>query len=206
MAKAIILTDGLTYNPYMLSKIGMSFPPLLPIIYAWVILFTNGLYLRFLPIIYFLLTNLVIFQLSSQVSEKNGLISVAVFSSMLCIQMLVALCGLYLDLACIFYTTTSIYAVIRMQTEKSHGLIWCIFLGISCALNTLTNEIGVVMAFLIFSFYMLGLFHNVIGKLFFALTISAPFIFQFLIDAYLNYPILDVLATFIVIFLSLIHI
>jgi len=123
MAKAILQTGRMGYSPLYLSKVAMTYPPTLPLMYSFIIHATGDIYLRFMPVIYFLLMNVVIFQLSSRLSGRNvGFIAVVTYSSMLATQMLVVLEGLSFDLGYVFYVTLALYALLR--GFDGEGRLW----------------------------------------------------------------------------------
>jgi hypothetical protein len=155
MAKSILQTGGMGYNPLYLSKIAMTYPPTLPLMYSFIMNFTGDIYLRFIPITYFLLTNLVIFQLSSRLSSRKvGFIAMVAYSSMLATQMLVVLEGLSFDLGYVFYTTMALYALLRGFDGR--GRLWYLIAGMSCGLSAVTKETGLLTLLLVLS---LLLFH-----------------------------------------------
>ena len=71
MAKAIVQTSGLTYNPFYLSQIAMTYPPTLPLMYAFQLFFTGDIHVRFIPLGYFVLTNLVIYKLANKLGRHR---------------------------------------------------------------------------------------------------------------------------------------
>lgn len=154
MAEAINRTGTMEYNPLYLSKIAMTYPPALPAMYAFVMNLTGGLYLRFMPVVYFVLTNLVIFQMSSRLSGKLGrLAPMVAYSSMLSTQMLVILEGLSLDLGYVFYTTMAIYALMRCL--EKNNTFWCVIAGLACGLAAMTKELGILTVLFVFSVLLL---------------------------------------------------
>ena len=154
MAKAIVQTGGMTYSPLYLSRIEMTFPLALPLMYSFLIDLTQGVNVRLVPIIYFVLTGLVVFKVSSRFSGKDGgLVAVIAYSSMLATQMLVVVEGLSLDLGYVFYSTVALYALMKGFEEK--GRFWYIVAGMSCGLAALTKELGILTLLLSLSFLLL---------------------------------------------------
>jgi hypothetical protein len=205
MAKAILQTGRIGYSPLYLSEVAMTYPPLLPLMYSFIINATGDIYLRFMPVVYFLLTNVVVFQLSSRLSGRNvGFIAVVAYSSLLATQMLVVLEGLSFDLGYVFYTTTAVYAVLKGFDGKRR--FWFLIAGMSCGLAAITKETGLITLLIVLS---LLLYHSrsklrrglflVTSTLFFTgmqafeilaskssiATISTPFLHRFFLIAVL---------------------
>jgi hypothetical protein len=156
MAKAILQTGGLGYSPLYISEVAITYPPTLPLMYSFIMHATGDIYLRFIPVVYFLLTNVVIFQLSSRLSNRKvGFIAVVVYSSMLATQMLVVLEGLSFDLGYVFYTALAVYALLK--GFDGTGLFWYLIAGISCGMAAVTKETGLLTLMLILSIL---LFHS----------------------------------------------
>jgi hypothetical protein len=156
MAKAILQTGRIGYSPLYLSEVAMTYPPALPLMYSFIMHATGDIFLRFIPVIFFLLTNMVIFQLASRLSDRKvGFIAVVAYSSMLATQMLIVLEGLSLDLGYVFYTTMAVYSLLRGFDEG--GRFWYLIAGMSCGLAAVTKETGLLTLLLVLS---LLLFHS----------------------------------------------
>lgn len=169
VSKALLQTGGLTYNPLYLSKIAMTYPPALPLIYAFVMNLSGDVTIRFIPIIFFLLTNLVIYKISSHLfDQKTKLLPLVAYSSMLATQMLVVLEGLSLDLGFVFYMMMAMYTLLKAFKEK--GRFWYLMAGMSCGMAALTKEIGILSVLLTFSLLILNSIWRHRRLLFFAIS------------------------------------
>ncbi len=165
MARAIVKTGAIEYSPYYLSRLAMAFPPAMPLMYSFMIYLTGYAYVRIIPILLFILTNIAIFKLSETISErKTGIIAVLAFSSMLAPQMLVAIEGLSLDLGYILYTCIGVYAVVK--SFKENRAFWIVTAGMACCLAAVSKEFGVATIFICLSILLLNSGNTAFRKLF----------------------------------------
>jgi hypothetical protein len=119
-AKAILTSHGLTSQPYrLLSFYDVS--PAIPMVYAFVLNLSSIDYLFDLPVVYFVLTLLVIFLMSKKFfSNRSAIIPVLIFMSLPTVLVTISSRALYLDMPFVFFFFSSIYSAIRITSaEKS---------------------------------------------------------------------------------------
>ena len=107
-AKSILETASLQINQNQLSPIMDLKSPAVSILYSWTILISNISVLRILPIIYFVLTGLVVFSLSKKLAGGYApFIAVIVYASMYPVLNVFARFSLYPDIALTFYVSVA---------------------------------------------------------------------------------------------------
>ena len=183
VAKGIVATGGLNYNPYLpaIAEISTAYPPVLPILYAWVMSIV-GKYFRLIPLMFLFIAGLSVYKIGNLVLGNHGysFVVLATFLSIPGVQILTGMEGLLADLAFIAYTSAAIYFFISGLLEKDRKKIGLSALAIS--LSMLTKGLGVPIYFLLLAFMVVALQTRFnVRASFFATTVSMfPFLFQFL--------------------------
>jgi len=150
-AKGIILSGGITSQPYRLLNF-FDVSPSLPLMYAWIIEYSNidGLYT--LPIAFFILTLTAIWLISRRFfSVDMELVPVLIFMSLPTVTLTLSSRVLYLDMAFLLYMLITFYTLIRIVDEKCHNeqssFLFVMF-ALSFTLMFLTRiEFGLLLMF-----------------------------------------------------------
>lgn len=118
-AKAILTSQGLTSQPYRLLGF-FDVSPAIPIMYAWILNFSNNFgYLFSLPIAYFVLTLMVIFLIYTKIfPNKGATIPLLIFMSIPTVLVTISSRALYLDMPFVFFFLSALYSAIRITTAK----------------------------------------------------------------------------------------
>ncbi|MEM2794060.1 MAG: hypothetical protein QW511_05335, partial [Candidatus Methanomethylicia archaeon] len=156
MAKSITLTGNLTYNIYYLSKESAFYPPIAPLLYAFLMSINGGYYFRFTGIYYLIILIIIIYAISLKISKNNTIVSIIAsltFTSFLAVQVLLTSESLYLDPLFLLYSSITIYALISSISSRnsSQEMFWLLVANIASSLSLLSNELGIICVFLVFS-------------------------------------------------------
>ena len=156
-ALAMYLMEGrqLIENSLYLSETWPTFGdsmPIMPIIYSWFFYLTKTPLIRLIPLSLFFLTILLVYTIAKKISSTNSAyISVVSFVSMISLQWYMSKTSLYIDLCFMFFSASSIYALIIALEEEFKKLNFFI-LGINLAILLLSKEYGIFYTLFIIGF------------------------------------------------------
>lgn len=155
--------------------------PVMPIIYSWFFYLSDAPILRLIPLTFFFLTILLVYKLGRKLSPENphaAYISVVSLVSTTSLQWYMAKTSLYLDLCLMFFTASSIYALMIALEDESIGVNFLI-LGINVALLLLSKEYGIFYTWFIIGFLVFlrckKNFKNSYCSLFYSSFLIIPF-------------------------------
>lgn len=144
LAKSIMTTGGIIYDPYRFSAIFPSLiPPAIPITYAWILNEVGEVGLSTLPFMYFGVTLLTVFSVAKELfgDVNKALISTSVFVSFPAVYIVLASRSLYLDVPFILYAVLFVFFLTK--AVKYNQGIWYLFSGIALSLLILTRDFGI---------------------------------------------------------------
>ncbi|MEM4467002.1 MAG: glycosyltransferase family 39 protein [Nitrososphaerota archaeon] len=157
-AKAI-LTGGLIFNSYR-SLNFIEHSPAIPIIYAWILNYTNLESLYNLALIYFLLTLATIYLIAKKLfPEESALTSLLIFTSLPTVIVVIGSRSLYLDIPFLLYFLFTLYCLTKIvNAQKIMHNFLCFeygMLGIGFTLMILTRiEFGAFLAPAVFATFV----------------------------------------------------
>lgn len=125
--------------------------PVVPVLYAWFFLLSDTPILRFVPLLIFLWTILVVYALGRKLFPENphvSYISIVSLASMGSLQWYMAKTSLYPDLLFIFLSACSIYTLIHTREKQTNQVIY-LMLGINLALVCLSKQFGVAQVWFV---------------------------------------------------------
>ena len=213
LAKSIMLTGGLHFDPLHATGLTTTMTPALPLMYGSVLFFSGslsefGIAVRIIPLLCVTFTSLGVYALSSEIFEdsKLALVSTICFLSLPVLMSISLNYALYLDLGFAFVTTVSMYLVVRvLRYQGSDSFRW-LALGASFGLLMLTKETAY---FIVPSLFVLvivprlrGLGRN-LAALLAALVFTATFTLFFVIDVLL-FSDLGIVATQTTVFATIV--
>jgi len=155
MAKAIQTTSSLKYNTFFLSQAEMGYPPLNPILYAFIMFTIGDPYVKLIPIIYFVGFLLLIYRISSEFFDR-AICSLLIFLFLVMpsTQTYFGRASLFLDLEFAFYLMISLYFFFKcLKTAENRGY-WCFILGMASGLLLMSKEFGVSLFLVILSLFI----------------------------------------------------
>ncbi len=155
--------------------------PIMPIIYSWFFLLSDAPILRLIPLTLFFLTILLVFNIGRKLSPKNShaaYISVISFVSTFSLQWYMAKTSLYLDLIFMFFTASSIYALMIASDDES-TIANFLILGMNMSLLLISKEYGIFLSYFIFGVLVFSRYNktlkNSYSSLFYSLFLIIPF-------------------------------
>ncbi|MEM2276185.1 MAG: glycosyltransferase family 39 protein [Nitrososphaeria archaeon] len=157
-AKAI-LTGGLIFNSYR-SLNFIEHSPAIPIIYAWILNYTNLESLYNLALIYFLLTLATIYLIAKKLfPEESALTSLLIFMSLPTVIVVIGSRSLYLDIPFLLYFLFTLYCLTKIVNAQkiTHNFLYFEYgmLSIGFTLMFLTRiEFGVFLAPAVFAAFI----------------------------------------------------
>jgi hypothetical protein len=170
IAKSILLTGSMKGDVVYAPGVMARMPPLVPLMYAWVMFWSSSIVAtRFIPIVYLLLDTLVIYEIGRMLikNKYSGIIASTLYLTMPSTQYLFIKEGLYLEPALTFYLMTSIYGALMIlrtvdvcdkdcEENKPSSLTQMVilFMAMSLGLSALTKEIGIVLGFFIYAIFI----------------------------------------------------
>ncbi len=147
LAKSIVLTGGLHFDPLHATGLTTTMPPALPLMYGSVLFFSGSLSnfdmaARIIPLLYVALTSLGVYVLSSEIFEdpKLALTSTICFLSLPVLMSMSLNYSLYLDLGFVFVATVSMYLVVRVRSHQGSDSFRWLALGVSLGLLMLIKD------------------------------------------------------------------
>lgn len=155
MAKSVTLTGNFTYNIYYLSKESAFYPPMAPLLYAFLMSISGDYSFRLIGIYYLIMLIIVVYAISLKISQNNitSITASLTFLSFLAIQVLLASESLYLDPLFLLYFSITTYALISSVSnyDSLRETFWLLTASITSSLSFLSNELGIICVFLVFS-------------------------------------------------------
>lgn len=147
LAKSIVLTGGLHFDPLHATGLTTTMPPALPLMYGSVLSFSGslsdfGTAARIIPLFYFMLTSLGVYALSSEFFEdsKLALASAVCFLSLPVLMSISLNFTLYLDMASVFVATVSMYLVVVVVRHQGSDSFRWLALGATFGLMLLVKD------------------------------------------------------------------
>lgn len=213
LAKSIVLTGGLHFDPLHFTGITTTMSPALPLMYGSVLFFSGslsefGMAVRIIPLLYVALTALGVYALASEIFEdsKLALASAICFLSLPVLMSMSLNYTLYLDLGFVFAVTVAMYLAVRVGRHRGSDSFGWLALGVSLGLLMLTKDTAY---FIVPSLFVLVIFPRLRGRgrnlaaLLAALVFTATFAFFFAIDV-LFFSDLGIVATQTTVFATIV--
>jgi hypothetical protein len=148
-AKSILLTGGLSNQPYMMLNF-FGFSPTMPVIYAYMLNYSDYWSLYNIPILYFSLTLVAMYLISKRLFDSTiASFTLLAFLSIPTVILTLASRWLYLDIPFVMYFLGSLYAAIKISitgvTRNGRWIDFSVF-GMSLSLLLLTRiEFGIFL-------------------------------------------------------------
>ncbi len=160
-AESIVKTAGLEYNYYMQTDMLSPTPPGIPLVYAWFNFLCNSavtfdLAVRVFPFIYIVLTSIVVYLISKEISQdsKVSIIGAISFISMPIVLAVSSNYSLYLDVPFTFLFYSAGLVLLKIYRKYENANFWWFMLGSTISLLLLVKEVSVI---LLPSLFALGL-------------------------------------------------
>ncbi|MDA4124030.1 MAG: glycosyltransferase family 39 protein [Thaumarchaeota archaeon] len=192
VAKSIVLTGGLHFDPLHATGLTTTLSPALPLMYGSVLFFSGslmefGLAVRIIPLAYVILTSLGVYLLSFGILEdsKLALVSTVCFLSLPVLMSMSLDYSLYLDMGFVFAATVSMYLVVRVGRYKWSDSFGWLALGVSLGLLLLTKDTAF---FIVPSLFILAIMPRLrslernLAALLGALVFTGIYTFFFVVD------------------------
>ena len=155
--------------------------PVMPILYSWFFYLSDTPLLRLIPLSLFFLTMFLVYAMAHKLSPRNSYvayISLVSLVSMTSLQWYMANTSLYIDLCFMFFSASSIYALM-ITFENKYIKVNFLILGINIALLLLTKEYGVFHAWFIFGYLVFFRYNKITKNFFYSLFYSLFLIIPF---------------------------
>ncbi len=192
LAKSIVLTGGLHFDPLHVTGLTTTMSPALPLMYGSVLFVSGslsefGMAVRIIPLMYVVLTSVAVYALTSEIFEdsKLALVSTICFLSLPVLMSMSLNFTLYLDMGFVFAATVSMYLLVRvLRYQGSDSFRW-LALGVSFGLLMLIDDTAY---FIVPSLFILAIMPRLRGlgrnsaALLGALVFTAIYTFFFVVD------------------------
>jgi len=159
ISKSILLGDGLNHDFYLGSDVNMRHPPFTQAIDAWLIHSFEYSSIRMFPFYYVLLAAIVVYSLARNIllnttdNINSSFLALMAASSLSITPALLVVSSrfsLQQDLAFVFILTLSFYLLSEVVRYTKPSKTTLLMLSVSLALMSLTREIGLVLATVLF--------------------------------------------------------
>ena len=159
IAKSILLGNGVNHDFYLGSDVNMRYPPFIQAIDAWLIHSFDYSSIRMFPFYYILLAGIVIYALTRNIlisstdntnSSFLSLIATTAFSITPGLLVVSSRFSLQQDLAFVFLLVLNFYFVSEIVRYASPSKTTLLILSASLTLMSLTREVGLVLATVLF--------------------------------------------------------
>lgn len=178
-SKSIDLTGSMLFDVYSSSVYTTGVAPAEPIMLSFLLTFcssaTEIFLIAIIPIIFYVFTILITFELANEFLEKEFvIIPILIFANLPLVSYVFSGFSLYLDIPFVFYIYTSLFCVFKAL--KYRDPLWYIFSGLSITMLLLTKDLSLFIAPVLFSLLLSGIFKSTILRRVLIVTVGlSPF-------------------------------